>query len=152
MIYVPHPSEVVAQTAIGTSGENMGDVTDTDSKCRFSLPVEKCFTIVYARAEFESVSSDTKTATMYFRVDNHLVPPNVTGDISAATITSPYDWTLHDINGVGIGSNRMSMRVQPVEYPSWTLHKDDVFVIQWTNPDDQRWAVEVGLWDTSRKG
>jgi len=148
-IWVPHPSEIRPLYDAGASGESMGLVTDSDSKARFWLDIEVCYTLIYIRGTFESVSSDTGTADFVIKVDSHRMPPSMVDDVGEEPLTSPYDFTLYTLPSVGI-DNQIAFRVLPDEYPFWTFRKGDVCVFEWTNPDDQRWALEVGLCDTSR--
>lgn len=151
MDWPPHPSEIQVFTELGTSGENMGSVTDLDSKCRFWLDVELCYTLVFVRGYFESVSADTLKADLSLRVDSRHEPSGMTGDISSALLTSPLDMLPFTLKDVGIGGDPIGMIIEKADIPIFTLYKGDILVLEWTNPDDQRWGVQVGLWDSSAR-
>ncbi len=156
-LYYPHPSQITPQWDTGGSGESMGSVTDVDSKCRFWLDVERCYTLAWIKAGFESVSSDTGTATLFIKVDSRLCAPDKVGDVGAAALTSPLDFTLQAITARGVGASvaayaPVALRITPEELCFYTFQKGDIMVLEWANPDDQMWGVEVGLFDSSNSG
>jgi hypothetical protein len=136
--------------------ENMGTVGDIDSKARFKLDVEACYPLIYARGTF---LSGTSQADLTINVDSRLVSPGLMayedGTPTDVEVATPHDHTLLTVPDVGTDGNRLNMRVLEDELQFYTFWRDpetdilDVCVLTWTNPNTQRWAIEVGLVDTS---
>lgn len=154
-LYVPHPSELVVLPDSGF--RDMGSVTDVDSKGRFWLPVQKCYTLYGIRGMF---AGGTGSANLAIRMDNARARPDVTAYADGAAgsmITSTFDFPLFTLNGVGTDGKNINFRVWPQEYGAFTFWRNkqtqeyDHCVLEWTNPDSGSmfWAVEVLLWDTS---
>ena len=130
-MWAPHPGDVVPFRATGTG--NMGDVTDDRSRARFSLPTK--FVLVYLLARFTGGSG---SATMTLRRDHR--------DISGLYDFVEFKWPTT----VGTdGEDNISTRIPIDEYPRYVYQAGDVLVLDWTNPNTQRWAVEVGLADAT---
>ena len=130
MPWAPHPGDVVPFRATGTG--NMGDVTNDRSTARFSLPTK--FVLVYLAARF---TGGTSSATMTLRRDHR--------DLSGFYDFAEFTWL-----GVGTdGEANISTRIPIDEYPRYVYQPGDVLVLEWTNPNTQRWAVEVGLADAT---
>lgn len=130
MLWAPHPGDVVPFRATGAG--NMGDVTDDRSTARFSLPTK--FVLVYLVARFTGGSS---FATMTLRRDHR--------DIGGFYDFAEFEWLR-----VGTGDKaNISTRIPIDEYPRYVYQPGDVLVLEWTNPNTQRWAVEVGLADAT---
>ena len=135
-----HPSIIQLFTQTGTG--DMGDVTDVSSVARFSLPGVERYVLATLRALFTGGSN---SEDMVLRVD-HRHGPNFH--------FKPVTW---DATGTG-GSPIIEYRVPEDEmyHLIFLLDKatgvQDVAVLEWTNPNTQRWAVEVGLIDAAQLG
>ena len=129
MLWAPHPGDVVPFGATGTG--NMGDVTNDRSTTRFSLSTK--FVLVYVVAKF---SGGTSSAKMTLKRDHR--------DTSGLFDFTEFEWA----DNVGTdGEAIVSTRIPIDEYPRYVYQPGDVLVLEWTNPNTQRWAVEVGLAD-----
>lgn len=155
MIHVPHPSEIVIQSDMGSG--NMGDTGDWDSKARFWLNVERCYTVAFIRGTFIGGSG---SANCLIKMDSRLVRPGVdaysAGTATGSVLATPFDHVIKTLTAVGTDTKPIMVRPEWDEYPIYTFCRNretdvfDVLVLEWPNPNTQQWAVEVGLWDTSR--
>ena len=139
-----HPSIIQPFTQTGTG--DMGDVTDVSSVARFSLPGVERYVLATLRALFtKDDPAASGSADMVLRVD-HRHGPN-------------YHFKPVTFEGVGTsGITIVEYRVPEDEMYHLIFLLDqttgiqDVAVLEWTNPNTQRWAVEVGLIDVARLG
>lgn len=132
-LWVPRPSEIVAQRATGTG--NMGDVTDRMSTARFSLDAER-YALCWIRQLY---AGGTGSAKVSLKVDHR-------EDVAL------YDFTLLDWPEMGTdGTVWDYTRMTADEMFHWTFLRGDILVFTWTNPDpvDTRWSIEVGLADAT---
>ena len=135
-----HPSIIQPFTQTGTG--DMGDVTDVSSVARFSLPGVERYVLATLRVLFTGGSN---SEDMVLRID-HRHGPNF--HFKPVTFAG---------SGTG-GSPIIEYRVTEKEmyHLIFLLDKatgvQDVAVLEWTNPNTQRWAVEVGLIDVARLG
>ncbi len=138
---VLHPSNIQTFTDSGTG--SMGDVVDVDSKARFWLDADYWF-LVFIRGGFTGGTSQNDLA---IRLDSRHALPDVTEVIGGSPKTTPFDFTLYTLKNIGTDSRQLNHRIQPLEYPTWTFRRGDILVLEWTNPNTQSWAIEVGLGD-----
>lgn len=125
------PNRIIWVGQTGTA--NMGDVTDDESVCRFSLPESARWVLVAIRGKF---TGGTGTADCAIKLDRNIV-------------SGFFDYTLFTVNGVG-STKPLHFRVPDDKIDRWTFDggaNSDEIVLEWTNPDsgNMRWAVEVGL-------
>lgn len=151
----PYPFNVNDVKWLADNGNgDMGDVTDADSKCRFQLDVAVSYTLIGIRGGFEGGTQD---ADLSIRIDSRR-QPLYQEQVGGTAKDTPWDFTLRTIANVGMssdGSQRPIMfRLTMEEILSgfYTLHREDVCVLEWTNPQSGtiQWAVEPGFVDSSR--
>ncbi len=128
-----HPSIIQLFTQTGTG--NMGDVTDATSICRFALPDAERYHVVTVRMLF---TGGSLSADLVLRVD-HRLGPNFD--------FKPETWEATGTGGKAI----IEYRVAEDELYHLIFLRDqatgiqDAAVFEWTNPNTQRWAMEVGM-------
>lgn len=153
-----HPAfELPVKLFVASGDGDMGNVNDLDSPCRFALEiVERCFTLMFARGTFVD---GTEQNNLDIRMDHRIVEPELAayedGVVTGSSVASAHDHILLTVANLGTGGKRLNMRVTTEELQYYTFFRDpesgrlDVCVFEWENPNTQRWAVEVGLVDTS---
>ena len=133
-----HPSIIQPFTQTGTA--NMGDVTDELSIARFALPNAERYVLATLRALF---TGGTGKADLVLKIDHRQGV-----DFRFTPVTLPDSGTD--------GEPIIEYRVPEDELfhliflRDLATGKQDVAVLEWTNPNTQRWSVEVGLIDVAR--
>ena len=142
---VVHPSDLIVKAASGTG--NMGDVTDVDSPCRFTMDADR-WCLRWIRAGFVG---GTTQADLTLCVDNHRMPPDWR-DTADALMASAYDFTLYTIEDAGVDGWFGMWRADDTEMADYTFMRGDILVPTWTNPNTQEWALEVAMIDAALIG
>ena len=128
-----HPSIIQFFPQTGTG--NMGDVTDITSICRFVLPDAERYVVATVRVLF---TGGTGMADMVLRID-HRQGVNFQ--------FKPVTWEDVGTDGDAIIEYRAAKDelYHLIFLRDRTTGIQDVVVFEWTNPNTQRWAMEVGL-------
>jgi hypothetical protein len=114
--------------------ENMGDVTNPNSICRFTMKEDR-WHVVYIRWKVTKLSGDGGNANLAFYIDRK-------------HITGLHIYLLGTMRDMGDpGDLDMNLRIMPFEAEHWTFRRGDELVLTWTNPDsgNMQWEVEVEL-------
>lgn len=124
--------------------DDMGDVTDVDSPCRFRLDTAR-WCLAWLRVGFQN---GTGTAMLSIRVDHGSIAEDLR-DTGSSVIATPFDFTLYQIEEAGVDGWHGMFRVPDVELRDFMCQRGDTIVLEWTNPNTQEWAVEVALIDAA---
>lgn len=139
MLWVPHPNQIVTQTATGQG--DMGDVTSQLSVARFGL-ADVPFALCFVRGRFVTLSGSGDNATLSLKLDH--VEQNGIYDFLLKS------WDTMGTSGTGFKAD-LNFRLAADELYLWSYPRDSILVFEWTNPDSGniRWALELGLVDAS---
>ena len=136
-----HPSKIQRFVSNGTG--NMGDVGDTDIlRARFKLG---CCGSGFALVDLSVRNSGGSAgrANLVMRTDHRL---------GEKFDFSPLTWKNFG-NGAATDKPNIKWVLADWELRSWSFYRDeathilDELVFEWTNPNTQAWAIEVGLVD-----
>lgn len=119
-----------------TGREDMGDVDNKDSRCRFFLDAD-VWQLVFIRLRYATLEGAGDKADLLIKIDHQ-----DSGGLHNYLLS-----TLADM-GTGTGGNsNANIRIMPDEEEHWQFQRGDHLVLEWTNPDTGkiRWIVEVGL-------
>jgi hypothetical protein len=107
----------------------MATITDDTTGPRFSLSIP--FVLVYLRAWFSGGTGDADLAFKQWILSES---------------SGFFNATIREFPDVGTGGDDfVDFRIQSDEYQHWCWAGGDALVPIWTNPNTQRWILEVGL-------
>lgn len=151
---IVRPSQVTWILAHGSG--SMGAVETVSSVGRFQHPTARsAYTLYGIRGNF---SGGSASASLAIRIDSRHEAQDLvayTAPGASSQIASRFDFTLFTLPKIGTGGVNLHLRILPEEYPFFTFYRDtisgrwDTLVLEWTNPNTQVWALEVGLFDSS---